>query len=140
VIEIVDRKATFSPDRVYRYDLTRRLRLEEPTRAGAVAFVLLNPSTADATKEDPTVRRCIAYAAQWRSPTCGLAHLSGVGPQGLALHARGPRHAHARAPGAGPDSPAMIRPNESSRISVGRRGPPERVGDGGAPAPQKECP
>jgi hypothetical protein len=62
--EILERDATFSPDRVYRYDLYRRIRLTKASR-GAVAFVLLNPSTADAKREDPTVRRCLGYAASW---------------------------------------------------------------------------
>lgn len=30
-----------------------------------VAFIGLNPSTADETKDDPTVRRCIRYAQDW---------------------------------------------------------------------------
>lgn len=28
-------------------------------------FIMLNPSTADALKDDPTIRRCIAYAQGW---------------------------------------------------------------------------
>jgi len=30
-----------------------------------VAFLGLNPSTADETQDDPTVRRCLGYAKQW---------------------------------------------------------------------------
>ena len=52
--------AAFSPDRVYRYALYRRWS-DEP----AVVFVLLNPSTADETRNDPTIRRCIRYAKDW---------------------------------------------------------------------------
>lgn len=55
------RTATFSPCRRYRYELTRSW---EPVR-GIAAFVCLNPSTADETVDDPTIRRCIAYAKDW---------------------------------------------------------------------------
>jgi len=30
-----------------------------------VVFVLLNPSTADASQDDPTLRRCIGFAQSW---------------------------------------------------------------------------
>lgn len=30
-----------------------------------VGFVMLNPSTADETKNDPTIRRCIGFAQRW---------------------------------------------------------------------------
>lgn len=46
--------ALFSPDRKYRYSLWR---LWEPSKLFAV-FVMLNPSTADEVKNDPTVERC----------------------------------------------------------------------------------
>jgi hypothetical protein len=44
----------------YRYSLTRYW-AEPPF----VAFVMLNPSTADASQDDPTIRRCIGYAQDW---------------------------------------------------------------------------
>lgn len=55
------RAARFSPCRAYRYTLDRRW---GPTERRAV-FVMLNPSTADETIEDPTVRRCIGFARAW---------------------------------------------------------------------------
>ena len=53
--------ARFSPNRRYRYQLTRRVGFGDDT----VAFVMLNPSTADEVQNDPTVRRCINYANAW---------------------------------------------------------------------------
>ena len=44
----------------YRYKLTRTW--EEGPR---VAFVMLNPSTADETEDDPTIRRCVGFARDW---------------------------------------------------------------------------
>ncbi|MFG1846697.1 DUF1643 domain-containing protein [Micromonospora carbonacea] len=56
-----DSTATFSPCRTWRYSLTRRWRPDTE----AVAFLMLNPSTADAMVLDPTIRRCIGFAKQW---------------------------------------------------------------------------
>ena len=53
--------ATFSRDRRYRYRLWRRW---DRSRA-VVAFVMLNPSTADAMHDDPTIRRCVGFARAW---------------------------------------------------------------------------
>lgn len=53
--------AIFSADRRHRYTLMR----EWEGGQGTVNFVMLNPSTADETKNDATIRRCIGYAKKW---------------------------------------------------------------------------
>lgn len=53
--------ALLSPCRTYRYDLWRTWSDGE----GYAMFVGLNPSTADEIEDDPTIRRCIAYAKAW---------------------------------------------------------------------------
>ncbi len=51
------RAAVFSDNRLYRYEL--RLRWAE---GPLVQFIGLNPSTADEVEDDPTIRRCKAFA------------------------------------------------------------------------------
>ena len=51
----------WSSDRAYRYFLRRPSLLDLPP----IAFLLLNPSTADEVQDDPTIRRCRGYAADW---------------------------------------------------------------------------
>ncbi len=57
----VQRWAMLDPSGTYRYVLGR----QASQAPGKVLFILLNPSTADAVKDDPTVRRCVAFARQW---------------------------------------------------------------------------
>lgn len=54
LFEIVDRGATFSGSRLWRYRLWRIWDLAKPV----LVFVMLNPSTADEDENDPTVERC----------------------------------------------------------------------------------
>lgn len=56
----VTRGATFSRDERYRYTLRRAW-----GSGPFVAFIGLNPSTADATEDDPTIRRCVRFARDW---------------------------------------------------------------------------
>ncbi len=60
-MKYLDMGAEMSEDGRYRYWLSRRLSMGER----AVAFVGLNPSTADATKDDPTIRKCVGFAQRW---------------------------------------------------------------------------
>jgi hypothetical protein len=53
--------ATHSPCQRYRYTLTRQWNRD----GGRVAFIGLNPSTATAHLDDPTVRRCVNFARAW---------------------------------------------------------------------------
>ena len=57
--------AVLSPCGTYRYRLTREWAERDLLSAeggGSVTFVMLNPSTADATLDDPTIRRCVGFA------------------------------------------------------------------------------
>lgn len=49
--------AIFSDDGLYRYRLWRRW-----GHGRRLIWVMLNPSTADAHMDDPTIRRCVGYA------------------------------------------------------------------------------
>ncbi len=55
--------ATFSPCRRYRYRLWR---VWDPDAPRAL-FVMMNPSTADEVKNDPTVERCQRRAIAWNA-------------------------------------------------------------------------
>lgn len=54
----VIRRAEFSDDGRYRYELSR---VWEPA-AWTALFIMLNPSTADGEVDDPTIRRCMGFA------------------------------------------------------------------------------
>jgi len=53
--------ALISRDGFYRYWLSRTWDHDKKI----VIFIGLNPSTADAEKDDPTIRRCISFAQDW---------------------------------------------------------------------------
>lgn len=59
--ELMERSANISPCGRYRYALWRQW---DPS-GKVVAFVGLNPSTADAELDDPTIRRCVGFAKAW---------------------------------------------------------------------------
>lgn len=56
----METSATFSTCGMYRYALRRRW-----SPGPSIMFVMLNPSTADAHQDDPTIRRCIGFAQLW---------------------------------------------------------------------------
>lgn len=65
--------AEFSKDGRYRYRLWR----EWDESLARVVFVMLNPSTADAKKDDPTIRRCIGFARLWDYGRIDVVNLFG---------------------------------------------------------------
>lgn len=67
----VRRWAELSTDGEHRLVLGRQWRDDLPV----VAFIGLNPSTADAHEDDPTVRRCVGFARAWGYGGVVLANL-----------------------------------------------------------------
>lgn len=63
--------ALFDDGRTYRYRLWRTWDTAKPT----VAFIMLNPSTADELTDDRTIRKCIGYAQAWGYGTLVVGNL-----------------------------------------------------------------
>lgn len=90
-------EAVFSPCRRYRYALTRRVGFG----ARVVAFLMCNPSTADETKNDPTIRRCIDFATRDGFGVLRILNL-------FAWRSTDPRGLLEAADPVGPDNDATI--------------------------------
>jgi hypothetical protein len=100
VVTAPDKGAVLSPCGTYRYHLWRRVGGPRPGAHGQtlepgdgaygrVAFVMLNPSTADASVDDPTIRKCVGYARRWGYEWLDVVNL-------FALRATDPRRLHDR--------------------------------------------
>lgn len=77
-------RAMLSHDGVYRYELSRRW-----ADGPAATFIMLNPSTADATLDDPTIRKCIGFAKRWKMGgifVVNLFALRSTNPDALKTH------------------------------------------------------
>jgi hypothetical protein len=90
--------ATFDATGTYRYYLWREWDASLP----AVTFVMLNPSTADAERDDPTIRRCIGFARAWGYGRLEVANL-------FAYRAASPRELLAAAEPIGSDNEYWLR-------------------------------
>lgn len=93
--------AALSPCGTYRYLLTRGL--PSPLRwMRPVTFVMLNPSTADADRDDPTIRRCLAFARAWQCTELRVVNL-------FAYRATDPKELLQAADPVGPENDEHIR-------------------------------
>lgn len=92
------RDALLSPCERYRYRLSRTW----DTSRSMVAFVLLNPSTADAERDDMTVTKCVGFAEQWGYGRIEIANL-------FALRASKPEELRSAVPPQGPDNDEHLR-------------------------------
>ena len=64
--------AVFSPDRLYRYMLTR----QTGVGVGRIAMIGLNPSVADEQENDRTITRCMDFARRWGAGLLDVVNLS----------------------------------------------------------------
>jgi hypothetical protein len=90
--------ARFSRCKRYRYVLWRRWDAERPL----VMMIGLNPSTADASNDDPTIRRCIGFAHDWGAGGLVMTNL-------FAFRATYPAHLKLAADPVGPRNDWWIR-------------------------------
>lgn len=82
---LLARGANMSPCGVYRYSLWRTWDDKKPR----LPFICLNPSTADANIDDPTIRRCIGFARREKLGGIVVANLFALratDPQELRRH------------------------------------------------------
>jgi len=89
--------AKFDSTEQYRYALTR----EWETGLGRTVFILLNPSTATAEENDPTVRRCIGFAMEW-------GHRSLEVVNAFALRSTEPKKLYGHSDPVGPENDRYI--------------------------------
>ena len=93
-------ECVFSPDRRYRYTLVHRWdELLDPGRG--VAWICLNPSTADEHQLDPTLRRIRDFSAAWGYAFFVMLNL-------FAWRATDPAAMKAAADPVGPDNDRWI--------------------------------
>lgn len=88
---------TFSPCRTYRYTLWRDWSDLMVPSTGYLMIIGLNPSTADETQDDPTIRRCIGFAKAWGFTALCMTNL-------FAFRATDPKDMKAAADPIGPDN------------------------------------
>lgn len=90
----VRRWAYLSPCGMYRYVLTRSW-----AEGSMVVWVMLNPSTADARVDDPTIRKVMGFSRRWGYAGCVVVNLFGLratDPKALreAADPYGPENGH----------------------------------------------
>lgn len=89
--------ALFDATRTYRYELHREIGRE----LRRVCWIMLNPSTADETQDDPTVRRCIGFGRAWGFGRLTIVNL-------FALRSTDPRALRGHTDPVGPDNDLAI--------------------------------
>lgn len=120
---VIRKRAYFSECKDYRYFLSRSW---PPYGDSKVTFVMLNPSTADASVDDPTIKRCMNFAKDWGYEGIFVLNL-------YALRSAYPSALWKIDDPVGPDNDIILRKILESSTSVvcawGNRADPERVSE-----------
>lgn len=107
----------------YRYQLSRESHDIYATR-GPALFIMLNPSTADASLDDPTIRRCRSFAKSWDCAGIVVANL-------YALRATDPKQLWLHGDPVGPENDyylqKLAKEHETVVCAWGANARPDRV-------------
>lgn len=98
----MQRITILSPCRIYRYTLWRDWTDLLTPATGYAMFIGLNPSTADETNDDPTIRRCVAFAKAWGYDSLCMTNL-------FAYRATDPADMMRAAEPVGPENDRLLR-------------------------------
>ena len=96
----MDRGADISADGRYRYMLWRDGLVGNDERV--CLFIMLNPSTADAMTDDPTIRKCVGFCKRWGYGTLFVVNL-------FAFRSTDPGGLRGVEDAVGPDNDAFVR-------------------------------
>lgn len=99
--------ASFDASGIYRYRLTRRW---DPARP-SMAWIMLNPSTANARSDDPTIRRVIGFSRTWGFGMVEVVNL-------FALRASDPRQLTTSPAPVGPGNDRALVTAASSSAAI----------------------
>lgn len=116
------RDAVLSPCGLYRYVLWQRLGPMWPAPCRWLTWVMLNPSTADAKKDDPTIRKVRGFTERlgydgfivvnryaWRATDPRELHRVQPGPHDVELGAPMCANRYIHAAAEGPDNHAWVK-------------------------------
>jgi hypothetical protein len=103
----VNKSAILSADGIYRYRLTR----EWDHLLPPLGWIMLNPSTADASVDDPTIRKCIKFARTWGYGRIEVVNL-------FAFRATNPKELRFTLDPIGPDNDDHIKQMVSEALDV----------------------
>lgn len=94
--DAAEKTAVLSQDGFYRYSLGRRWGEGKP-----VTWIMLNPSTADAEEDDPTIRKCIGFTKRLGQNALEVVNL-------FAIRATHPNDMKRHSAPIGPDNDGYI--------------------------------
>lgn len=93
--------AAFDESGKYRYWLERHTPDYWQDLPNLCGFIMLNPSTADHEQDDPTIRRCMAFAQSWGYTRIVVTNL-------FALRATSPKELYKHPDPVGPENMSVL--------------------------------
>lgn len=101
------KSASISPDGIYRYQLVRVW----DESLNTLAWIMLNPSTADGEKDDATIRRVVGFSSAWGYGSARIYNL-------FALRATNPKELYDHPDPVGPENDLYLKGINPSTLII----------------------